>query len=342
MADIDVEILRALEKRARVAKEVGALRGTSPVTLPAQEREQLQAVEAMAQEELPPGAVESVLREVHATTLALEQPVRVAYVAPEGGLCHLAARQQFGAGAKWVPAEGSAGAFDEVARGRAEYAVVPFESSLEGPLQSSIMALTNAELIIIAETEVFATFSLMSKTGNLANVDKLYATAADRVACQRWLGATLPKATVVDVRSAIVACQLASDDHGAAAVVPEACGVAEGLVPVQSNIGDHADLRIRFGVAATRPTSRTGADTTAFVFTVHDQPGALFDALKHFAERGINLRTIHSRPMPGEQWNYLFYVEVNGHVSDRPIVTALEAIKRQTRSLKVLGSFPSL
>lgn len=342
MADLDVEILRVLERRARLAKEVGALRGPGATSLPVHDREQLRAVEALAQEELPPGALSSVLREVHAATLPFEQSVRVAAVGPEGGFGELAARKELGTGAALVAVDGPADAFEEVTRNRADYAVVPYESSHEGLNQATIIALTATKLTLVAVTEIEVVVSLMSKTGNLGDVEKLYAHAKQRSAAQRYVAATLPKATLVEVPSPKLACELAVEDHGAAALVPESTGIEHGLVAIQSNVADLADLRLRFGIASTRPTSRTGSDTTALVFSVHDQPGALFDALSHFAERGLNLRTIHSRPMPGEKWAYLFYVEVNGHVSDRPIVTALEAVKRQARFLKVLGSYPSL
>lgn len=342
MTELDIEILRVLEKRARMAKEVGELRGPGAAVLPAHELEQLKSLEAMAQEELPKGALVSVLREVHAATLPLEQPLRAAYVGPEGGLGEMATRKELGSGAEMIAVEGAAEAFDEVKRKRADYAVVPFESSKDGPVQSTLVALTSSDLMLVAVTELDVVLSLMSKTGNLGDVEKLYAHTSDRGSAQRYLRATLPRVTVLDVRSPELACQLALEDHGAAALVPEASGLLHGLAPIQSNVGDTPNLRVRYGIASMRPTSRTGADTTAFVFGVHDQPGALFEALQHFAERGVNLRTIHSRPMPGESWSYLFYVEVSGHLSDRPVVTALEAVKRQTRFLKVLGSYPSL
>lgn len=342
MAELDIEFLRVLEKRARMAKQIGSLRGAGTVSLPAHDLEHLHALGAMLQEDLPRSMALSVLREVHAATLALEQPIRVAYVGPEGSAGELAALRELGPLSQRIAVEGAAEAFDEVKRQRADYAVVPCESSTEGPNQATIVALTSSELTLVAMTEIPVVLSLMSKTGNVGDVEKVYAQVADRTAAQRYLRATLPKISVVDVRSPSFACQLAVEDHGAAALVPEATGEAAELAIIQSNVGDQADLRIRFGLASMRPTSRTGADTTAFVFSVHDQPGALFEALQDFAERGLNLRTIHSRPMPGEKWSYLFYVEVSGHVSDRPVVQALEAVKRKTRFLKVLGSYPSL
>jgi chorismate mutase/prephenate dehydratase len=136
-------------------------------------------------------------------------------------------------------------------------------------------------------------------------------------------------------------CQLAADDPAGAALAAEEVGEQVGLVAIQSNVNDRADVRVRYAVASARPTSRSGKDTTSILFGVRDEPGALFDVLRVFAERGINLETIQSRPMQGEGWNYLFYAELTGHVTDRSLVTALEEAKRQTRVLKVLGSYPS-
>lgn len=325
----------------RLARELGALRGPGAASLPSHEQEHFRQIEAMAQEELPPGALASVLREVHAATLSVEQPLRVAFVGPEGGFGELAARKELGPSAHLVAVDNAAEAFEEVVRKRADYAVVPYESSQDGLIQSTLVALTNTELTLTAVTELEVVLSLMNRTGNLGDVEKLYAHPRHRSAAQKYLATKLGRATLVEVRSANIACELAYDDHGAAALVPERTGLERGLVPIESHVGDIPNFRLRFGVASMRPTSRTGSDITALVFSVHDQPGSLFAALAHFAERGLNLRTIHSRPMPGEQWSYLFYIEVGGHVSDRPIVTALEAVKRQARFLKVLGSYPA-
>jgi chorismate mutase/prephenate dehydratase len=180
----------------------------------------------------------------------------------------------------------------------------------------------------------------MGRASHGSEIEKVYVYGPDRVACAKYL-AEHPSAAVVDVRSPLAACQMCLQDPTGVAIVAEAVGEQAGLVPIQTNVNDVANVRVRYGVVSNRPTHRSGTDTTALIFGVHDAPGALFDVLKHFAERGINLKTIHSRPKQGENWNYLFYVEVSGHVTDRGVVTALEEIKRGTRLLKVLGSFPS-
>jgi chorismate mutase/prephenate dehydratase len=338
MAEADAEILRGLQHRAQIARQIGAL-GPAPISL-VTEREQLGALEKLAGDELPGDAVRAVFREIRAATAPLERAARVAYVGPEGGFAHVAAQKQFGIGATLATAESVELAVDEVTRQRADFAVIPFESSVEGPLQASIEVLSNADLSLAAKIEIRANWSVMGRASHAAEIEKIYAYAADRLACQKYL-ASHPRSAVVDARSPQAACQMCLQDPTGAAIVAEPVGQQAGLVEVEANVGDKANLRVRYGIVSTRPTQRTGSDTTALLFGVHDAPGALFDVLKHFAERGINLETIHSRPRQGEDWNYLFYVEVSGHVTDRGVVTALEEIKRETKLLKVLGSFPS-
>jgi chorismate mutase/prephenate dehydratase len=337
MADADAEILRGLQRRAQIARQIGALGQGAPSSLAA-EREQLALLEKMAGDDLPAEAVRAVFREIRAATL--ERAARVAYVGPEGGFAHVAAQRQFGLGATLVPADSVELAVDEVTRQRAEFAVIPFESSIEGPLQAALEALSTTDLSLAAKVEIVANWSVMGRASHASEIEKLYAYAGDRLACEKYVAAH-PRAAVIDARSPHAACQMCLQDPTGAALVAEAVGQQAGLVEVEANVGDKANVRIRYGIISTRPTQRTGNDSTALIFGVHDAPGALFDVLKHFAERGINLETIHSRPKQGEDWNYLFYVEVSGHVTDRGVVTALEEIKRETKLLKVLGSFPS-
>jgi chorismate mutase / prephenate dehydratase len=338
MAEADADILETLEKRARLARRLGEL-GTGVPPGPS-EREQFSLLEKAASENLPGDAIRAVFREVHAATASLERAARVAFAGPDGGFCQVAARQHFGPGAELVVSEGAPQALDEVTRRRADFAVVPFESSTDGPVHASVEALAATELMLVAKIELAAVLSVMSRNGNRGDIDKLYVHGPDRIRAQRFV-ASMQRSTVVDVPSPLVAAQLAAEDHGGAAIVPQSFGEGMGLNVVQPNVGERADVRLRFGLVGARPAWRSGNDMTSLLFGVHDEPGALFDVLRHFAERGINLKTIQSRPMPGETWNYLFYVEVTGHVTDRPVVTALEEIKRKTRTLKVLGSFPA-
>jgi len=329
IASIDSEILARLEARARLSKDIQSLLEGELSAIDLSEREWLARLESQATGALPPEGLKAIFRQIRAVSRSIEQPVKVSYIGPEGGFCHEMARSYFGSNAAFLECGTPAEAFDEVVRARAVFAVFPFESSIDGLQQPAVTALAQTDLVLVAERAAGAAYSMMSRTGNLADVDKVYATPAAHAACERFLGRELPRASVIDVRSPVVAAQLAYEDHGSAAIVPESCGRAAELELARANVGDTPDLRFRYAVA------------TCLIFSVDDSAGALFDVLRHFAERGISLKKLQSRPVRSEGWDYVFYVEVSGHVTDRPVVTALEAVKRTTKYLKVLGSFPT-
>ena len=203
-------------------------------------------------------------------------------------------------------------------RGRAVFAVFPFESSTDGLVQPAITALAQTELVMVAERAAPATYLLMSRNGNVGDVDKVYRPRSRTPpASVSWV-AELPRVSVIDVRSPVVAAQLAQEDHGSAR--DRAGAVRSGGGSQWSRARTSATRRIcafRYGVASARPAMRSGNDTTCLLFSVDDSPGALFDVLRHFAERGINLKKLQVAPVQNESWDYVFYVEVGGHVTDR-------------------------
>jgi chorismate mutase/prephenate dehydratase len=340
MAEVDLDILRLLEQRARLAREIGAL-GDDTGNPVLQQRERLDAVQRAATGDLPAESVRAVFRAVHAACAALEGPTRVAFVGVDGSFGAVATRQMFGPGVRAIPTESAAAALDELARGRVDFAVAPYETSQEGPVLSTILALKQTDLMVIGQCEIAAGVALLSRTGNLNDIEKVYASAHDHANSHVFLNTSLPRASVIDVRSPTIACQFAAEDHGGAAIAHETIGDAHGLVVVLPNVGDEPDLRMRYAVIGTRPSPRTGEDVTSLVFTLSDEPGALLAVLGDFAKRGINVKNVMSRPAPGEGWDYVFYMDVMGHATDRAIVAALDEIKKNTRFLKVLGSYPT-
>ncbi len=343
MARIDAQLLAALDRRAKLSRRVGELRRGEPPQ-PAHDRSALAALVARSSGDMPQESLRAVFREIFATSAELELPARVAFVGPEGGAGHVAARARFGAAAELLPAEGVLAALDEVTRQRADFAVVPIETKGEGPVQATILALTHSDLKIVSAIESAATLHLMNRTGNQADIEKVYATSHDRAACQRFLAAHPQRVSVLDVKSPLFACQIAAEDHGAAALVSEEFGAPLGLIVARRNVTDEVQDRVRYAVVGSRPSSRSGEDVTAFVFSVQDTPGALLDVLRHFSERGINVLKIQSHPEEtegGTGWAYLFFVEVSGHPTDRQLVVAFEEVKRVSRFFKVLGAYPN-
>jgi chorismate mutase/prephenate dehydratase len=247
----------------------------------------------------------------------------------------------FGATAQVIECASAEGALSEVGRGRAAFAVFPLESTVEGVHQTALMTLAETDLVLVGERVLGATYELMSLAREAAVLEKVYVTALAHAACQRFLDEELPRVTIIDVRSPQVAAELSRETETSAAIVPEQCGLKAGLTVLRGNVNDVADLKCRYAVAGQRPAARTGHDVCCLLFATDNQPGALYDVLRHFAERGINLRKLQTLPVRRDGLEYYFYAEVNGHASDRPVVTALEAVKRGVRYFRLLGSFPS-
>lgn len=339
IARLDREILERLEARARASKEIRARAENEPAP-DVSDREALAALLAASSGDLAPEALGAVFSVIRASARAIEQAPRVAYLGPEGGFCHVLSRAHFGAAGPFIECPSVREALEEVARGRAAYAVFPFESSVDGLVQASVTALIDTELVIVGARTQPMTFQLMSLGRALGDLEKVYTTPVGHAACQRFLDSELPRVSVIDVRSMKIAAELAQEDPASAALLPEPTGREQALELLRGNVGDVAESKMRYAIAAPRPASRSGSDVTCLLFSIDDKPGSLFDILRHFAERGINLRRLHSRPAGREPWDYVFYVEIGGHATERSVITALEAVKKSTRYLRVLGSFP--
>jgi chorismate mutase/prephenate dehydratase len=342
VARLDAKLVAVLEERARLGKQLRDLRRNQPPAIPVADHAALQDLVDRSSGDMPKESLRAILRAVFAAGLALELPVKVAYVGPDGGGGFGAARGRFGSEASMLVATDSAvDALEEVSRKRAEFAVVPFETSSEGPLRATIQALMNRDLRIAEMLADDSPLHLVGRAATLDGVTKIYGTAADHALCRRFLERLPSTVALFPVASPRHACELAAGESGAAAIAAEAIASAFDLGVVTREVRDDDSPRVRYAVAGTRPSARTTDEATSFVFSVQDTPGSLLDVLRVFADRGIRLTKIHSHPSDGTNWSYLFYAEAAGHFTDRSLVTAFEEIKRVTRSFKLLGSYPS-
>jgi len=249
LAEIDRAILERLDARARVSRTLAA--GAEPLP-DVGEREWLEALVRAGSGEMPPESVRAIFGQIRAAARALERPTAIAYVGPEGAFCHEAALAHFGASARFVPTPGIVEALEEVVRGRVSVAVFPFESSVDGLVQPSVTALAETDLMLVGERVLSASYDLMAKGSDLGAIEHVYATPLGQAACQRFLDAELPRASVIDVRSPLVAAELARDEPNAAALVTERVGRAATLETVRGNVGDEPDLKLRYGFARAR------------------------------------------------------------------------------------------
>ena len=340
LRELDVDILRLIERRARLAQELAKTRTGTAQFAPSTNGDYLEQLEKAVTAPFPTSAVRPIFSAIDTASRLYEVAPRVVFHGVEGGFAWLAARNHFGASAELLRNETVVGALDEVSRSRASFAVVPYESVEDGPIFPTIQAIAAAELNLVGEREVTQTLAIVNTTGNPADIEKIYAASMHHVACVGYLETNHPRATVLDVRSPILAMELACENHGSAAIVPGGIPPMTPLRVARDNVADAGEVAMRFGIVSRFPAPRSGSDATAILFAVRDKPGALFDILAHFKERGCSLRRIQSRPVVGEGWEYVFYVEVGGHATDRPLVAALEGAKREVKMLRIIGSFP--
>src|SRR6187402_1362069 len=223
IAKLDEEIVQRLDARAKISRDIHNLIETDP-SADVNEKEWLERLIGLSNGELPAENLRGILQQIRASARGIEQPARVAYLGPEGSFCHQMALGYFGPGATFIESASVEEVLEEVVRGRAAYAAFPFESSVEGLVQPSITALSRTDLVLVAERSLPAPQQLMSRASAIADIEKVYATAAMRAACSRFLDKELPRASVIDVRSPVVAAALAAEETNAAAIVPEPSG----------------------------------------------------------------------------------------------------------------------
>ena len=341
LEESDAELSSALDKRARAFLELRQLQEKDPdgyFRLPRDEEVISRARESVR--DFPLAAVEPVWREILGGCRALIAPQVVAYQGGAGDFAHLAARRHFGTTTEFRGFEVVTEVLEEVSRGRASYGVLPLETSSDGAITAPLHGLAAGDVRICGELTVHTSYHLMSGTGHATNVDKVYGARGALAACERFLQSELPRATVIDVPNGHVAAELAQGDQSAAVIGTEMLRELHGLSVARERVEDAAGRETRYAVVGSELPSRTGRDRTVLALAVHDGPGALYESLKPLADRDINLTRLESRPTQGAAWRYLFFMEMDGHVTDRSLLTALDELRSVSRHVKVLGSYP--
>lgn len=341
--DIDSEILRLLNRRAEIVIEIGKVKKNEKVEFhsPEREREILERLEKNNPGPFPNEALRAVYREILSASLSLEQPLRVAYFGPKATFTHLAAMQQFGFSAQYIPVESIKEVFDAVEREHVDYGVVPVENSTEGVVSYTLDMFIDSDLKIAAEIMTEISHNLLSLTGKIEDIKKIYSHPQATAQCRGWLESNLPKIPIIEATSTARAAEIAAQDPSAGAIASELAAMLYGLQIVQKRIEDVINNYTRFLVIAKRHLSRTGNDKTSIMFSIKDRVGALHSMLEPFARNEINLTKIESRPSRKKAWDYLFFVDFEGHIEDEKIKMTLEEVKNECLFLKVLGSYPA-
>jgi len=339
----DDEILDALNRRARLVSEVADLKTALevPFHVPSRERQIAERLSAKNGGPFPTEAIRVVFQEIFSACLTLEKRVRVAYLGPEGTFSQMAVKQQFGLSARATPIGTIPAVFEEVERGNADFGVVPVENTTEGGIIHTFDTFLDSDLRISAEIALQIHMCLLARAGiELGQIERVYSLPVAAGQCRRWLATNLPRAPVVEARSTADGARLAHDDARGAAVAAEIAARLYDLAVLRRNIEDSAHNMTRFLVVGRDQAEPTGRDKTSLLLVTRDEPGVLFRVLGAFASRGINMSKIESRPSRKRAWEYVFFVDVDGHERDAAVGEALAEVKKACESFKVLGSYP--
>ncbi len=342
---LDDAILRLLNERAQHVIEIGKLKKQAGagdhLHTPGREAEVVDRLVRQNTGPFPSDAIRPVYREIMSASLSLEGPQKVAYLGPRATFTHLACIQKFGESAQYVPVNSITDVFNEVERGRAHFGVVPIENSTEGVVNHTLDMFIDSSLKIYGEVLQEVSHHLLSKAGSTEDVKKVYSHPHAIAQCRTWLETNLPDVAVLEVPSTARAAELCLDDASAAAIASELAAQLYGLKVLHARIEDNINNFTRFLILSQKPSERTGKDKTCVMLSVKDRVGALYDLLRPFASHGINMTKIESRPSRRKAWEYLFFIDVEGHIEEDRVSKALEEIKGRCLFMKVLGSFPS-
>ncbi len=340
---LDEQIQRLINDRAAVAREVAAVKlaegADTHFYRPEREVAILRRVSERNTGPMPSEEMVRLFREIMSACLALEQPLNIAYLGPEGTFTQAAALKQFGHSVRTIALNGIDDVFREVESGAAHYGVVPIENSTEGVVRHTLDLFQHSRLNICGEVQLRIHHYLLARDAD-ATITRVLAHQQALAQCRGWLESNLPHAEHLAVASNAEAARMVSQQDGAAAIASETAAEIYGLAIRNRNIEDEPDNTTRFLVIGRQAALPSGNDLTSLLISVRNRPGMLYAMLEHFARNGVSMTRIESRPSRRGVWDYVFYIDVEGHRDDAPVAAALAELDKEVFAVKVLGSYP--
>ncbi len=339
---IDNEILNLLNKRSHIVLDIAHIKRNEDAKFysPEREREILERLTAVNKGPFPNETLKVIYREILSASLSLEEPLKVACLGPLATFTHLAALRHFGSSADFLPVVSIKDVFDAAETGKADFGVVPIENSTEGVITYTLDLFMDYDLKVSAEVMLEITHNLLSIGGDKTRINKIYSFSPATAQCRRWLQTNMHGIPIIEATSTANAAELAARDEKAGAIASELAAKIYSLKFVQRNIEDNKHNFTRFLVISKDFPKKSGRDKTSIMFSIKDKPGALYSILEPFKKAKINLTKIESRPSKRKAWEYIFFVDIEGHIEDKKLEKAIEALKENCLYLKILGSYP--
>lgn len=338
---LDKKLVELLSQRARVVVEVGEFKRAHglPIYAPHREQEVIRRVLDLNDGPLPSKTLEAIFRELMSGSFALERPQRVGYLGPAGSFSHLAAVRHFGSSVELSDLHAIDAVFADVAAGRINYGLVPYENSIGGVISDTLDAFMECEVTIYAEALIGVEQILMANCAP-EEIRRVYSKPQVFDQCRKWLAARLPNVELIPVGSSAVAAQRAVEEPGSAAIGSQLAAELYSLNIVYEGIQDKAQNVTRFLIIGREQAEPSGDDKTSIMFTTAHKPGALVDVLGIFRDAQINLSHIDKRPSGRRNWEYTFFIDADDHQRNPAMLQAIESARGHCVALKVLGSYP--
>ena len=338
---VDDRLLQSLNERARLARAIGTLK-VGQAYRPEREAQVLRRIKERNPGPLGAETVALIFREVMSACLALERPITVAYLGPRGTFSERATLKHFGFGAEPVPTASIDEVFREVESGAADFGVIPVENSTEGAVGRSLDLMPQTPMNVCGEVVVRIHHNLMSKdpAAKADGIRRLFSHGQSLAQCHEWLNSHMPDAERVAVASNAEAARRAAEEPGSAAVAGEMAAEHYGLTILAANIEDEPNNTTRFLILGPYQPKPSGRDKTSLILSARNRAGAVYEMLTPFAKRGVSMTKFESRPSKIALWEYLFFVDIEGHRDDANVAAALEEVSTIAGYIKVLGSYP--
>ena len=339
---IDDELLKLFNQRAILAQQIGHVKGESAVLRPEREAQVLQRMKQTNGGPLSALAVMQLYTEIMSQCRALEAQLTVAYLGPEGTFSELATLKRFGSAVQGQSCATIDDVFRAVESGAASYGVVPVENSTEGAVSRTLDLLLQSTLLVCGELMLPIHQCLLSRCNELDSIKTVFSHQQSLAQCQIWLNKNLPGAMLNPVASnAEAALQAANHPQVSAAIAGMQAATRFGLNVIAENIEDDPRNTTRFLVIGNQNVAPSGRDKTSLVMSAPNRPGAVHDLLLPLAKHGVSMTKLESRPARSGLWEYMFFVDIEGHESDNKVAAALAELKQAAAFLKILGSYPA-
>lgn len=339
---IDREMVDLINKRAECALEVGKLKesNTASIFAPEREAQVLSKVLGTNRGPLADKTISAIYREIISACRALEKPISVSYFGPAGSNTHVASIRRFGESTEFIPVETIPDVFNTVERREANYGVVPIENSTEGVINHTLDMFLVSDLRICAEILTPISHNLLSAGTELSQIKRVYSIGTAIAQCRNWLRTHLPGVEILEVSSTAKAAKLCQGYPSSAAIASSLAAREYSLNIISEGIEDNPQNRTRFLVVGYSKPNPSGKDKTSIVFSVPHKSGSLYRALSIFDAEGLNMTMIESRPTKQMPWEYVFYIDVQGHEKDNAIQRSLAELSEHVLFVRVLGSYP--